>query len=321
MKTKSWIRTCVAVAAVGWSGFLIAGGEGWISDFSAAKKQAADSNKDLLVDFTGSDWCGWCIKLNEEVFSHEAFKEGVKDKFVLVEIDFPKDKSKLSEETIKQNTEIGEKYGIQGYPTILLTDAEGKPYASTGYQKGGPEAYVEHLDELRGSKEKRDAAFATAAKAEGVTKAKELVAALKAMALSDEMVANFYGDVVSQIKASDPDDETGFTKDAESKAKLATFETKLREKAMAKDMDGALELIDSTLKDGGFGPEETQKMIMTKASIFAQQKKFDEALKAVDEAKAAAPDSKMNEGIDGFRKRLEDMKAKDAEVGKPAAAK
>ena len=85
------------------------------------KKQAAESNKDLLIDFTGSDWCGWCIKLHKEVFSQDAFKEGVKDKFVLVEIDFPKDKSKLSEETQKQNEELGEKYAVQGYPTILLT--------------------------------------------------------------------------------------------------------------------------------------------------------------------------------------------------------
>ena len=123
-------------------GTAFAGGEGWSSDFEAAKKQAAESKKDLLIDFTGSDWCGWCIKLNDEVFKHDAFKAGVKDSFVLVELDFPKDKSKLSEETQKQNKELGEKYAVQGYPTILLCDADGRPYAATGYQKGGPEKYV-----------------------------------------------------------------------------------------------------------------------------------------------------------------------------------
>ncbi len=310
MRTMSWMKVGVAVAAMGWSGLAFAGGEGWISDFSAAKTQATEANEDLLVDFTGSDWCGWCIKLNEEVFSHDAFKAGVKDKFVLVEVDFPNDKSKLSEATQKQNAELGEKYGVQGYPTILLCDASGKPYASTGYQKGGAEAYVKHLDELREKKTERDKAFAAAEKAEGVEKAKNLVAALTAMDLTDEMVANFYGDVAEQIKAADPEDATGFTKAAESKAKVAAFESKLQEFAKNEDMDGALAFVESTLKEGGFGPDETQEMILTKASILARQGKFDDALKAVDEGKAAAPESKMIPAIDGFRKKLEEAKEK-----------
>lgn len=307
------MKVGVAVAAMGWSGLAFAGGEGWISDFSAAKKQAADAKEDLLVDFTGSDWCGWCIKLNEEVFSHDEFKSGVKGKFVLVELDYPRDKSKLSEETQKQNEELGKKYDVQGYPTILLCDASGKPYASTGYQKGGAEAYVKHLDELRGKKATRDEAFASAEKSEGVDKAKSLVAALKAMELSDAMVANFYGDVADQIKAADPKDETGFAKEAKAKAKVAEFETKLREFAQKQDMDGALAFVESTIKEGGFAPDDLQQMIMTKASILARQGKTEEALKAVDEGKAASPESHMIPAIDGFRKQLEDAKNKPAE--------
>jgi thioredoxin-related protein len=317
MKTYSLIKTCAAIVAFGSSGFAFAGGEGWISDFSAAKKQAAESKQDLLVDFTGSDWCSWCIKLNKEVFSQDPFKTGVKDKFVLVELDYPKDKSKLSEETIKQNAELKEKYPIRGYPTILLCDSEGKPFATTGYQKGGPEAYVEHLDKLRENKDKRDAAFASASKSEGVEKAKALVSALKAMELSEEMVANFYGDIAAQLKAADPKDETGFTKAAEAKARSAKFQSELQGFAAKQDMDGALAFLDKTLKDGGFAPEETQQMMMTRAMILAQQKKFDEAIKAVDEAKAADPESKMISGIDGFRQRIVDSKAK-AEGGDKA---
>ena len=61
-------------------GVALAGGEGWSNDYAASCKQAAEAKKDLLIDFTGSDWCGWCIKLNKEVFSHDEFKAGVKDK-------------------------------------------------------------------------------------------------------------------------------------------------------------------------------------------------------------------------------------------------
>ena len=300
------------------SGIAFGGTEGWTSDFAAAKKEAAATKRDLLVDFTGSDWCGWCIKLDKEVFSQEPFKAGVKDKFVLVELDFPKDKSKLSAETIRQNEELGKQYGIEGFPTILLCDADGKPFAATGYQAGGPESYVKHLDELRAKKALRDEAFKSAATAEGVAKAKALAAALAAMGLDDALVTNFYGDAIGQIKASDPKDETGFAKAAALKARIAAFENELEAFGRKEDFDGALALVDKTLKEGGFGPDETQQIMMTRATIFAEQKKFDEAIKAVDEARASAPDSKMAAGIDGFKQRIEAAK-KEAGGEKPAA--
>jgi thioredoxin-related protein len=312
---KLMIRTYAALVALNCSGFAFAGGEGWTSDFAAAKKEAAESKKDLLIDFTGSDWCGWCIKLNKEVFSHEPFKTGVKDKFVLVELDYPKDKSKLSAETIKQNGELKKKYAIQGYPTILLADAEGRPIAKTGYQGGGPEAYVKHLDKLRAMKTARDESFAAAAKASGVDKAKALIAAFAAMGLNENLVLEFYGDVVAQIKAADPNDETGFAKAAAAKARLASFKNELDVLAKGKDFDGALALVDKTLKEGGFSTEENQQMMMSRAMIFAQQKKFDEALKTLDEAKALAPGSMTAARIDVLKTRLEAGK-KQAEDAK-----
>jgi thioredoxin-related protein len=307
-------NTLIASAAIlALHGAVLAGGEGWSSDYEASKKLAAESKKDLLIDFTGSDWCGWCIKLNDEVFKHEPFNAGVKDSFVLVELDYPNDKSKLSEATIKQNEELGKKYAVQGYPTILLCDADGKPYAATGYQPGGPEKYVEHLNELKGAKAKRDEAFAAAAKAEGVEKAKALVAALGAMGLDDGMVATFYGDITKQITAADPKDETGFAKQAASKQRVADFEEKLQELGRKKDHDGALALVAAALKEGGFDKETTEQMMLTRAVILMQQKKFDEALKAVDEAKAAYPDSQMGEQIAAFRAQIE--KSKNAAAG------
>ena len=121
----------------------------WHTDFDAAKTLAAKEGKDLLVDFTGSDWCGWCIKLRKEVFDQEAFKKGVFDHFVLVELDFPRDRSKLSKETRAQNEQLKNRFAIRGFPTILLCDAEGRPYARTGYQPGGGEKYLAHLKTLK----------------------------------------------------------------------------------------------------------------------------------------------------------------------------
>jgi thioredoxin-related protein len=305
---KTFIKLCVTMLALHTSGHVLAGGEGWLTDIDAAKKSANESKKDLLIDFTGSDWCGWCIKLNDEVFKHDAFKTGVKDSFVLVEIDFPREKGKLPEDARKRNTELGEKYAVQGYPTILLCDAEGKPYAATGYEEGGPEKYVSHLNELRKNKSKRDEAFAKAAKASGVEKAKVLIAALDAMKVDEKVVANFYGDIAAQIRAADPKDETGFAKKAESGKRIEEFQNSLQEFGAKRDHEGALALVDKTLKEGGFDTESTLQIMMTRSAIYASTGKFDEAIKAVDEAKAFAPDSKMAPMIDQFRKRLKQGK-------------
>lgn len=309
---KTFIKLCAAMLALHTSGHVFAGGEGWLTDIDAAKKSASESKKDLLIDFTGSDWCGWCIKLNDEVFKHDAFKTGVKDSFVLVEIDFPREKGKLPEDVRKRNTELGEKYAVQGYPTILLCDAEGKPYAATGYEEGGPEKYVSHLNELRKNKSKRDEAFAKAAKASGLEKAKVLIAALDAMKVDEKVAANFYGDIAAQIRAADPKDETGFAKKAESGKRIEEFQNSLQEFGAKRDHEGALALVDKTLKEGGFDTESTLQIMMTRSAIYASTGKFDEALKAVDEAKAFAPDSKMAPMIDQFRKRLEQGKEESA---------
>ncbi|MEM1085898.1 MAG: thioredoxin family protein [Verrucomicrobiota bacterium] len=298
-----------AFAAILSLNSVFAGGEGWTSDFEAAKKQAAEENKDLLIDFTGSDWCGWCIKLNEEVFQHDEFKSGVKDKYVLVELDYPQDKSKLSEETQKQNTDLQEKYQPEGFPTILLTDATGRPYAKTGYQPGGPEAYVAHLGELQASKTARDEAIKAAAEKEGVEKAQALVNAISAMGLNDVAVSSFYGDLVEQIKAADPEDETGFTKRIDTNKRFIEFENKLNGFGAQQDHEGAMKLVEETLAKDEFEGEQKQQITLIKAMIFAEQGKFDDSLKTLDEAKAVAPDSELGQRVDAFKQHITGMKA------------
>jgi thioredoxin-related protein len=117
----------------------------WQTDFAAAEAKAKAENKLMLVDFTGSDWCGWCKKLVAEVFSKDAFKSEAPKKFVLVELDYPTPAKKQTDELKKQNKDLLAKYKVQGYPTILVMDADGKVVAKTGYRQGGPDEYVKHL--------------------------------------------------------------------------------------------------------------------------------------------------------------------------------
>ena len=119
----------------------------WLTDFEAARKEAAKRNVPILADFSGSDWCGWCIRLDREVFSKPAFKKFAKEKLVLFLADFPSRKEQPP--ALKaQNEKLATRYKIEGFPTVLLLDATGKELARTGYQAGGAEAYVKHLAKL-----------------------------------------------------------------------------------------------------------------------------------------------------------------------------
>lgn len=281
-------------------------GENWMTDFEAAKKKAAEEKKDLFVDFTGSDWCGWCIKLDKEVFAHEPFNEGVADKFILVSLDYPQDKSKMSEELQAQNDELQKKFDIKGFPTILLMDAEGRPYAQTGYQQGGPEKYVEHLDELRENRTKRDEAFASADKLEGVEKAKALVAALGTV---PENYLSHYEGTLKEIEALDPKDESGFIATQKRKEALSALQEKSMMAARGgSDGDEVLSDVDAFIKDHALEGQDKQEVLILKINPLMASQKFDETLALLDEVIAAAPESEISARVKEFKPRIEEMK-------------
>lgn len=135
-----------AAPAAPTNAVVVAAG-GWLTSFALAKSQAAERHVPILADFSGSDWCGWCMKLDKEVFSEKAFKDYAAANVVLLLVDFPR-RTEQDAALAKQNQSLAEQYGIEGFPTVLLLDATGKEVARTGYQPGGAEAYVQHLKSL-----------------------------------------------------------------------------------------------------------------------------------------------------------------------------
>lgn len=122
----------------------------WVADFDEGVRLAKEQGKDLFVDFTGSDWCGWCIRLDKEVFAHEEWVKAATAEYVLVKLDYPRgDEAKAKVPNPERNQELVGEYGIQGYPTILMMTVDGEVFGRTGYQAGGPEKYIAHMAELR----------------------------------------------------------------------------------------------------------------------------------------------------------------------------
>ncbi|MEI8294054.1 MAG: thioredoxin family protein [bacterium] len=115
----------------------------WSTDYNASLAQAAASKKAILLEFTGSDWCPPCMKQNQDVFETEAFENYAKDKIVPVKLDFPRRKEQPAE--IKErNQELAAKYGVEGFPTIILLSPEGKELArQVGYGGGGVTGFID----------------------------------------------------------------------------------------------------------------------------------------------------------------------------------
>lgn len=119
----------------------------WLTNFEEAKKQASESNKNIVLVFQGSDWCAPCMKLDKNIWSTETFKAYAKDHFVMLQADFPrKRQNKLSKELEKQNGMLFEKYNIPGsFPYVVVLNAEGKVLGASGYKSISVEEYIKEL--------------------------------------------------------------------------------------------------------------------------------------------------------------------------------
>jgi thioredoxin-related protein len=122
---------------------------GWLNDYKKAQQEAKASNKFLLLDFTGSDWCIWCKKLEKEILSQARFKDYARENLVLLEVDFPRAKLQ-SAELRKQNQELAQQYRVEGFPTIVVLNGDGqKLWQYDGYFPEGATAFIAQLEKLR----------------------------------------------------------------------------------------------------------------------------------------------------------------------------
>lgn len=150
MKAITWLAAVtVGVAAVSSSAFANTP-EGWSTDVEAAIALAKKEKKAVLVEFTGSDWCPPCIMMRKNVFSKKEFVDAASKNYVLVEVDVPKKDKELA----ARNTIVAEKYKIEGFPTVLLLNGEGKEFGRFfAAEHPKMEDFLAHLDKSLAAKD------------------------------------------------------------------------------------------------------------------------------------------------------------------------
>jgi thioredoxin-related protein len=123
--------------------------QAWTTDYKKAQEEAKANHKLLLLDFTGSDWCGFCFQLDRAILSQPRFKDYASKNLILMEVDFPRRKAQ-SIETTKQNQQLAQRYQVQGFPTLVVLNGEGKTvWRYDGLYTGDIAAFLAELDKVR----------------------------------------------------------------------------------------------------------------------------------------------------------------------------
>ena len=142
-------RIITALSACCVVGALLAADSSWMTSVPEAKAKAEKEQKLVFLDFTGSDWCGWCKKLEAEVFASEEFVNYANKNLVMVFVDFPHTKE-LPADLKAANDALAKKYDVSMYPTLVVTKPDGTVvWKHVGYMEGGPSKWIAKLDEAK----------------------------------------------------------------------------------------------------------------------------------------------------------------------------
>lgn len=141
----TWLVHPLFAQAPSVQGRSVSGALPWVTNYDRAMSQAKSQGRPVLLFFTGSDWCGWCKKMDQEIFSSADFKSAMGNRFVFVMVDFPMNKKSPDQ---AQNEALKKKYGITGFPTVVILDPNGNFVTETGYRPNGGKAFAEYLQQF-----------------------------------------------------------------------------------------------------------------------------------------------------------------------------
>ncbi len=277
----------------------------WVGDFQEARKTAGAAKKDLAILFTASDWLDLAQTFDREILSKKAFLDTATQHYTLVRLDFPKEPKSQPSETMTQNQMLMRAYRIRGFPTLVLADALGRPYAITGYHDAGLDTWIEEFNQLRQTRKKRDRFFGEAKKATGVERAKLLDQALPE--LPGNLVARYYPKAVDEIIQLDPDNETGRVGYYKLLIADVRYANQMQKLGMAGQSQQMLELSDRYLKEARLKGTTRQSVLFNKIGIYEQLGRSADVARTLRDIVAIDPTSSQGKQA---AKRLESLAPK-----------
>lgn len=267
----------------------------------AAMPLAKEQGRDIMLEFTGKEWCPPCIHLRTKILETAEFEQAVGDKYVLVEVVFPRLPAAVAaipEEQRNANEKLLAHHRIEtGLPTVLLLDAEGYPYAQVAGARRTTAEYVKALEAAAAVREVRDAAFEKARGLQGLERAAALAEGLNAI---PENCRDKYPDVVNEINALDQQNTLGYARVLTRYANYRAQENQLKEilergrgHFSASDLETAAAELTRYLATPELEPELAQVAWRALGDTYAFQRRYKDVYAAYKKAYEAAPDSRL----------------------------
>lgn len=267
----------------------------------AALPLAQAEGRDIMLEFTGREWCPPCIHLRTKILETAEFEKAVGDKYVLVEVVFPRlpeAVAAIPEDQRQANEKLLVHYRIEtGLPTVLLLDAQGYPYAQVAGARRTTADYLKELERASCIKATRDAAFARAAALQGMERAAALAEGLNAV---PENCRDKYPEVVNEINSLDPQNTLGYARVLtrfahyqQQQAALNEIVRQMRGRLASENLAASERRLKEYLQTPELEPELAQVAWRALGDTYAMQRRYKEVYEAYRKAFEAAPDSRL----------------------------
>lgn len=221
----------------------------WLTDLDAAKAKALAENKLILVDFTGSDWCGWCIRMRSTILNTPAFQQYAADKFVLMEVDVPRNVNKIGAELHARNVALAKHYNITSYPSVLVLSPDGRIQGGFIGGRDTIQHVITPLNEALENKEKASRAESLS----GEAKAKALMEIYKGL---HKDLKPYFRPLRDEIAALDPENTTGIRTEIADTTQLEQLQQNINK--AGNNYHKALALLDKAYTEAT--PENKKKI-------------------------------------------------------------
>jgi thioredoxin-related protein len=251
----------------------------WHRDYASAVSEAKSKGKALFVVFTGTEWIDLCRKFHDEILSQPAFIDAVSSHFALLKLEYPRD-NQLPREEAAEKALLKDAYRVKGFPTVVLTDVDGRPFGLNGYQPVNPEAYAAQISDIYAVHQLSLAALKEAESLDGVAKSKRLIQGIPD--LPGNLAARYYRKEMEMIMAGDPDDTLAVAARYSRMIADVEYSRQMQEYARESKWDEMLSLTDRYILENKLEGEILQRALLNKVGVQRQMKDAAGAIRTLE---------------------------------------